>query len=62
MYHMVSLICGILENKQAMGEKERDPNQETLFIAKHELMVTRGEVSGGMSEIGDGGTLVVSPG
>ena len=36
------------------GRKESARHQETLLIIENKLMVIRGEVGGGMGEIGDG--------
>ena len=35
-------------------EKKRETNQETNLTIESKLMVTTGEVDGGMGEIGDG--------
>ena len=46
---MISLICGILETKQMnIRKKKREANQETLLTIENKLMITRGEVVGGM--------------
>ena len=35
------------------GKEKRETNQETDSIVANKVMVTRGEVGGGMGEIGD---------
>ena len=41
------------QNKWALEGKKGETNQETLLTIENEQMVIRGEVGGGISEIGD---------
>ena len=50
---MISCICGISETKQ-MSKIKRDKPKNRLLIIDNKLRVTRGEMSGGMSEISEG--------
>jgi len=42
------------KGKKRKREIERDKPRNKLLTTENKLMVTRGEVSGGMGEIGDG--------
>ena len=47
-YHVMSIICGILETKQAKEKRNKQTNKQIrLLNTENKLMVTRGEVSGG---------------
>ena len=49
-YQMISLICWISKTKQTYKQQ----NRNRLTDTESKLVVARGEVSGGLGEIGEG--------
>ena len=54
-YHMISLMWNLRNKTNKQREKKkRDKSRNRLLTIENKLMVTRGEVGGGMGETGDG--------